>query len=362
MRTEPRGALTGRLSGRAGHEDEDAAEDEGDPHGGGQGQRFMEKEDPEAGCGEGLREAEGRGGGGGRHLEPGEGEGKGDGRGHDPEMQGHERAHGRRQPRRRVDPEDGQHTQPAQEAQDHHDGSGRGVLGQRLAEHEIAGVGEPREQGEGHAREAGPAHGVGVEQDQPDQGEPGGGIPCLGGLFAQEDQPEQGHDDGREANGDHGAHGDPGFEHAPEKEELEAEQGEGGRHDAAHGPAPEPGELPPERAPEEQGQAADEHTQRADDVGRRPFRGQGLDGPRGAETQGSQKDQKGASGKGCAHGCFSCGGPASPARRPLCNTSCPKGGPRRSKAANKDSINAKVLGERGVGFGEGRGNLSPDKV
>ena len=38
-----------------------------------------------------------------------------------------------------------------------------------------------------------------------------------------------------------------------EKEELEAEQGEGGRHDAAHGPAPEPGELPPERAPEEQG-------------------------------------------------------------------------------------------------------------
>lgn len=48
----------------------------------------------------GLREAEGRGGGGGRHLEPGEGEGKGDGRGHDPEMQGHERAHGRRQPRR----------------------------------------------------------------------------------------------------------------------------------------------------------------------------------------------------------------------------------------------------------------------
>ena len=55
LRTEPRGALTGRLSGRAGHEDEDAAEDEGDPHGGGQGQRFMEKEDPEAGCGEGLR-------------------------------------------------------------------------------------------------------------------------------------------------------------------------------------------------------------------------------------------------------------------------------------------------------------------
>ena len=53
MRTEPRGALTGRLSGRAGHEDEDAAEDEGDPHGGGQGQRFMEKEDPEAGCGDG---------------------------------------------------------------------------------------------------------------------------------------------------------------------------------------------------------------------------------------------------------------------------------------------------------------------
>ena len=50
-------------------------------------------------------------------------------------------------------------------------------------------------------------------------------------------------------------HGDPGFEHAPEKEELEAEQGEGGRHDAAHGPAPEPGQLPPERAPEEQGQA-----------------------------------------------------------------------------------------------------------
>lgn len=88
LRTEPRGALTGRLSGRAGHEDEDAAEDEGDPHGGGQGQRFMEKEDPEAGCGEGLREAEGRGGGGGRHLEPGEGEGKGDGRGHDPEMPG----------------------------------------------------------------------------------------------------------------------------------------------------------------------------------------------------------------------------------------------------------------------------------
>lgn len=43
----------------AGHEDEDAAEDEGDPYGGGQGQRFMEKEDPEAGCGEGLREAEG---------------------------------------------------------------------------------------------------------------------------------------------------------------------------------------------------------------------------------------------------------------------------------------------------------------
>lgn len=38
----------------AGHEDEDAAEDEGDPHGGGQGQRFMEKEDPEAGCGEGA--------------------------------------------------------------------------------------------------------------------------------------------------------------------------------------------------------------------------------------------------------------------------------------------------------------------
>ncbi|MFQ8736988.1 MAG: hypothetical protein ACLSAH_14110 [Bilophila wadsworthia] len=45
LRTEPRGALTGRLSGRAGHEDEDAAEDEGDPTAADR-QRFMEKKIP----------------------------------------------------------------------------------------------------------------------------------------------------------------------------------------------------------------------------------------------------------------------------------------------------------------------------
>ena len=88
----------GRLGGRAGYEDEDAAEERAIPTAADSDNGSWRKKIPRQAAERGSARLRVRGCGGGRHLESGEGEGKSDGRGDGPKVQGHERAHGGRQP------------------------------------------------------------------------------------------------------------------------------------------------------------------------------------------------------------------------------------------------------------------------
>ena len=206
-------------------------------------------------------------------------------------MQGHEHAGGRGQPRRRVQPEHREHARPAEQAQDHHDRFRRIVLRQRLAEHEIAGVGKPRPQRQEHGFEVGPLRSPAVEQNQPDDGDGGGGIPDRARAFLEHERAEHRDHDGRKAEGHDRSHGNSGDRHALEEQHLKPQQRQHGRRDEAQRPASGPGHRPPPRAPREQGQTAPEHPQRADDEGRRALRGQSLHRARGAETQRPQQHQ-----------------------------------------------------------------------